>query len=143
MSFKNSARLIVLASTLAGSLSIAADANEGAMLKFKIASESPRSADGSADRKSVETRVLVAFNEKFAMQQSGLRVELVAADQRSAAGVTVSVYDARGTPLVLLGSQELNVPVGGSNSMHMTGADGTAYDLSVQFDRARLPAIKP
>ena len=78
MNFRHALQLAALASTLVAGISLASDAREGAMLGFTIASESPKSEAGSVDRHSVQSRVLVAFDEKFAMQQQGMRVEIVA-----------------------------------------------------------------
>ncbi len=143
MNLKPALQAVVAASALCTGLSAASDAADGAMLRFKVSSHSI-APDGVVDNTSVESAVLVAFNERFATQQRGLRVELLAADAPPAADVTVAVYDLRGgASPKLIGTKVLSVPAGDSKSTRLTGTDGTSYDVSVQFTRATLPAKQP
>ncbi len=133
---------LALSAVLVCVLATAGQDNVGALLTLKVSSEAPPEA-GTTKRASVESSVLVAFNEKFAMQVSPFRVELTAASEASAAGVTVTLYDTRTEPPVFVGTEKVNVPVSGSSTAHMTGVDGTAYAVAVQFKPAQLPAGKP
>lgn len=142
MKLRHANRLVVLVAALGAGLSVAADAREGAVLGFTIASESPATDAGVVDRHSVKSRVLVAFDEKFAMQQQGMRVELVATDKSPSADITLAFYDARSTPPVLVATEHFSAPVGGGNRLTVKASDGTAYDVSVQYDRARLPPAR-
>ena len=133
---------LLVAAGLVGTLHAAAQGNDGALLTLKVSSEALPVA-GKTERASVESSVLVAFNEKFAMQVDPFRVEVTAAHEESSAGVTVTLFDARTEPAVLVGTQTFSVPAAGSGAAHMTGTDGTSYAVAVQFKLARLPAGKP
>ena len=142
MNTKCIGKSIALSASLLCVLATAGQANDGALLTFKVSSEA-QPEGGATKRASVSSSVLVAFNEKFAMQANPFRVELTAANEASSAGVTVTLFDTRSEPPVLVGTEKVNVPVAGSNTAHMTGADGTAYAVSVRFMHAKLPAGKP
>ena len=133
---------VFLSALLVCGLAAAGQANDGALLTLKVSSEAPPEA-GTTRRASVESSVLVAFNETFAMQAKDFRVELIAANESSSAGVTVTLYDTRTSPRVFVGTEKVSVPVSGSGTAHMTGADGTAYAVAVQFRPTPLPADKP
>jgi len=137
MLIKRFASLLTIAG-LAGGIAVAAETREGAMLQFKISSESvPES--GIVKRGSLESSVLVAFNEKFAMEADQFKVELTATNGQSSTSVNVVLFDARSNPAVLVGAERMTLPVAGSNTIHMTGADGTTYAVSVQVTPAQLP----
>ena len=142
MNTKLIGKSLVLAAGLLGVLATAAQGNDGALLTFTVSSEALPEA-GTTKRASVESSALVAFNEKFAMQVNPFRVELTAANEATSAAVTVALFDTRTEPPVLVGTEKVNVPATGSNTAHMTGADGTAYAVAVQFKLAQLPAGKP
>ena len=131
-----------LSAILVCAFAAAGQGNDGALLTLKVSSEAPPEA-GTTKRASVESSVLVAFNERFAMQVKDFRVELTATDEASSAGVTVTLYDTRTTPRVFVGTEKVSVPALGSGTAHMTGADGTAYAVAVQFRPTPLPAGKP
>jgi hypothetical protein len=133
---------LVLSAGLVCGVATAGQGDDGALLTFKVSSEALPEA-GSTRRASVESSVLVAFNEKFAMRANPFRVELTAANEVSSAGITVTLFDTRAESPVLVGTEKVNVPVSGSSTAHMTGADGTAYAVAVHFKRAQLPAGNP
>ena len=135
------ARSFVAAGVLACFAVVAAEPENGALLKFNVSSTAPVES-GQTIRAGLQGSVLVAFNERFAMQSSPFRVELTAVDQSSSAGVTVTLFDLRAEPPALIGSEQVVVPLAGSGVARMTGADGTAYAVSVEFARAKLPAGK-
>jgi hypothetical protein len=135
-------KLFVLSAALVCMLAAADQGKDGALLTYKISNEALPEA-GATKRASVESSVLVAFNEKFAMQANPFRVELTAANEASSAGVTVTLYDTRTEPPVFVGTEKVNVPASGSSTAHMTGADGTTYAVALQFKLAQLPAGKP
>ncbi len=133
--------LFAIAVAFSGLPAAAGEANEGALLSFKVSSSSVPEP-GITNRSSLKGAVLVAFNEKFAMQSRPYRLELSAAEDSAAANVTVTLYDARSDSLVLVGTQQISVPAAGGNVAQMTGPDGTAYAVSVEFKRAKIPSSK-
>ena len=132
---------VAVAVAFVGLPAAAGEATDGALLSFKVSSSAVSEA-GSTKRASLKSAVLVAFNEKFTMQSSPYRLELTAAEESSAANVTVTLYDVRTEPLVLVGTQQISVPAAGGSIAHMTGADGTSYAVSLEFKRAKLPSGK-
>ena len=134
--------LLAFSASLLFASAAAAQGNDGALLTFKVSSEA-QPESGATKRASIEGSVLVAFNEKFAMHGSPFKVELTAANEVSAAGVTVTLFDARSELPTLVGTERLSVPIAGSNTAHMTGTDGTKYAVAVQFKPAPVPVAKP
>lgn len=142
MQIKHVGRLLAFSTSLLFTFAAAGQSSDGALLTFKVSSEAQPEA-GATQRASIEGSVLVAFNEKFAVHARSFRVELTAASEVSAAGVTIALFDARSVPPVLVGTQRVNVPITGSNTALMIGADGTKYAVAVQFKPAQLPVAKP
>ena len=135
------ARSVAVAFFLSCSAVLAAEPGDGALLKFEISSTAPTEA-GKTNRAGLQGTVLVAFNERFAVQSSPFRIELTAVELSSSAGVTVTLFDVRAEPPALIGTEHVVVPLAGSGIARMTGPDGTAYAVSVEFVREKLPVGK-